>query len=189
MQQYAIDYELPELVSMELSVMPRKDKGIITMDDRIGRITLGDTVIENEDEAEMINELNREVARANPDIIITEKGDSFEFPYLHRRASLHGIDLQLGRDKGILPEGSGRSYFSYGRILYKSYGYFLAGRLHLDRSIFLFREGGLLGLIDLAHITGIPLQELARLSPGTAVTALEVSPRNRGLPLGAGTRT
>lgn len=89
---------------------------------------------------------------------------------------LHGIDLQLGREKDILPEGSsGRSYFSYSRILYKSRGYFLAGRLHLDRSIFLFREGGLLGLIDLARITGIPLQELARLSPGSAVTALQVN--------------
>ena len=141
------------------------------MADPIGRITLGNTVIENKDEAEMIVELNLEVARANPDLIITEKGDSFELPYLHHRAALHGIDLQLGREKDILPEGKGKSYFSYGRILYKPRGYRLAGRLHLDRSIFLLREGGLLGLIDLSRITGIPMQELARLSPGSAVTA------------------
>src|SRR4030066_1919489 len=64
-KQYAIDYEVPELVSMELSVTPGRDKGIITMDDPIGRITLGNTVIENKDEAEMIVELNLEVARAN----------------------------------------------------------------------------------------------------------------------------
>ncbi len=66
--QYAIDYEIPELVSMELSVTPGRDKGIITMDDPIGRITLGDTMIEHNDEAEMIRELNYEVAHANPDL-------------------------------------------------------------------------------------------------------------------------
>ncbi len=173
--QYALDYEVPELVSTELSVTPDRDKGIITMDDPIGRITLGDTVIENGDEAEMINELNSVVAHADPDLIMTEKGDSFELPYLHHRASLHDIDLQLGREKDILPEGEGKSYFSYGRILYKPRGYLLAGRLHLDRSIFLFREGGLLGLIDLSRITGIPMQELSSLSPGSAVTALQVN--------------
>ncbi len=173
--QYALDYEVPDLVSMELSVTPDRDKGIITMDESIGRITLGDTVIENGDEAEMINELNCAVAHADPDLIMTEKGDSFELPYLHHRASLNDIELQLGREKDVLPEGEGRSYFSYGRILYKPRGYLLAGHLHLDKSIFLFREGGLLGLIDLSRITGIPLQELSRLSPGSAVTALQVN--------------
>ncbi len=173
--QYALDYEIPDLVSMELSVTPGRNKGIITINDPIGRITLGNTVIENKDEAEMIGELNLEVARANPDLILTERGDSFELPYMHHRAALHDVDLQLGREKDILPEGSGKSYFSYGRIIYKPRGYRLAGRLHLDKSIFLLREGGLLGLIDLARITGIPMQELARLSPGSAVTALQVN--------------
>jgi DNA polymerase elongation subunit (family B) len=173
--QYALDYEVPDLVSMELSVTPGRDKGIITMDDPIGRITLGDSIIENGDEAEMLNELNCMVAHANPDLILTERGDSFELPYLHHRASLHDISLQLGREKDILPEGEGKSYFSYGRILYKPRGYLLAGRLHLDGLIFLFREGGLLGLIDLSRITGISMQELSRLSPGSAVTALQVN--------------
>ena len=173
--QYAIDYEIPEFVSMELSVTPGRDKGIITMDDPIGRITLGNAVIENGDEGEMIKELNRTVAHDDPDLIITEKGDSFEMPYLHHRASMNGIDLQLGREMDVLPEGNGRSYFSYGRIIYKPKGYMLSGRLHLDRSIFVFREGGLLGLIDLSRITGIPMQELSRLSPGSAVTALQVN--------------
>lgn len=173
--QYALDYEVPELISMELSVMPARDKGIITIDDPISSITLGDIAIGGRSESEMISELNREVARADPDMILTGRGDSFDLPYLHHRASLHDIELQLGREKDLLPEGEGRSYFSYGRIHYKPKGYLLAGRLHMDKSIFLFREGGLLGLIDLSRITGIPLQELSRLSPGSAVTALQVN--------------
>ncbi|HWQ95817.1 MAG TPA: DNA polymerase domain-containing protein [Candidatus Methylomirabilis sp.] len=173
--QYALDYEVPELTSMQLSVMPATDKAIITINEPIGRITLGDIVIEGRSESEMISELNSEIIQANPDLILTDKGDNFELPYLHHRASLHGIELRLGREKDILPEGKGRSYFSYGRILYKPRGYLLAGRLHIDKSSFLFREGGLLGLIDLSRITGIPLQELSRLSPGSAVTALQVN--------------
>jgi DNA polymerase elongation subunit (family B) len=173
--QYALDYEVPDLVSLELSATPARDKGIITMDDPIGRITLGDIIIEGMSESEMISELNREVTRADPDLILTGRGDSFELPYLHHRAALNEVELQLGREKDVLPEGEGRSYFSYGRILYKPRGYLLAGRLHLDKSIFLFREGGFLGLIDLSRITGIPLQELSRLSPGSAVTALQVN--------------
>ena len=173
--QYALDYEVPDLVSLELLVTPGRDKGIVTMDDPIGRITLGDIVIRGSSEAEMIGLLIREVAHANPDLILTDRGDSFDLPYLYHRAALHGIDLQLGREIDILPDSGGKSYFSYGRILYKPRGYVLAGRLHLDRSSFLFREGGLSGLIDLARITGIPLQELSRLSPGSAVTALQVN--------------
>jgi DNA polymerase elongation subunit (family B) len=87
---------------------------------------------------------------------------------------LHDVDLQLGREKDIV-HGGGKSYFSYGRILYKPGRYLLSGRLHLDASSFVFREGGLSGLIDLARITGIPVQELSRLSPGSAVTALQVN--------------
>lgn len=173
--QYALDYEVPELASVELSVTPGRNKGIVTMDGPIGRITLGDTVIEDKDEGEILESLAGELALADPDLIITEKGDSFELPYLHHRASLHGIGLQLGREKDILPESGGKSYFSYGRILYKPRGYLLSGRLHLDRSSFTFREGGLPGLIDLSRITGIPIQELSRLSPGGAVTALQVN--------------
>jgi DNA polymerase elongation subunit (family B) len=173
--QYALDYEVPDLVSLELSVTPAREKGITTIDDPVGRINLGDIIIEGMSESEMISELDREVVRADPDLILTGRGDSFELPYLHHRASLNYIELQLGREKDILPEGEGRSYFSYGRILYKPKGYLLAGRLHMDKSIFLFREGGLLGLIDLSRITGIPMQELSRLSPGSAVTALQVN--------------
>ncbi len=173
--QYTLDYEVPELTSMNLTVTPARDRGIVTMEDQIRRINLGNTVIEGDDEAEMLKRLSCEVATSDPDIILTEHGDSFEMPHLYHRAALHDIDLQLGREKYIHKESGGRSYFSYGRILYRPEGYMLSGRLHLDASSFVFREGGLPGLIDLARITGIPMQELSRLSPGSAVTALQVN--------------
>ena len=172
---HAIDYEIPEFTSMKLQVMPAKERGIVTFDDPIRSIISGDTVIEDKDEAEMIGSMESEIAASDPDIILTENGDSFDLPYLYHRAALHSIDLQLGREKDVMLHRGARSYFSYGRILYKPGGYLLSGRLHLDASSFLFREGGLPGLVDLARITGIPLQELSRLSPGSAVTALQVN--------------
>lgn len=173
--QFAIDYELPSLASMKLLVTPERDRGIATTDDPIRSITLGDTVLEEGDEAGLLKMVSCEVAAIDPDIIITEHGDSFDLPYLYHRAALHEVNIQLGREKDIMPGSSGRSYFSYGRILYKPGRCLLSGRLHLDASSFVFREGGLSGLIDLARITGIPVQELSRLSPGSAVTALQVN--------------
>jgi DNA polymerase elongation subunit (family B) len=173
--QYAIDYELPDLSIMKLSVAPAKNKGIATTDDPIRSIMLGDTVLDEVDEARMLEMVSREVASIDPDIILTEHGDSFDLPYLYHRAALHDVEIQLGREKDIIPGSSGKSYFSYGRILYKPGRCMLSGRLHLDTSSFVFREGGLSGLVDLARITGIPVQELSRLSPGSAVTALQVN--------------
>ncbi len=173
--QDAIEYELPLLSSMKLSVTPVKERGIAKPDDPIRSVTLGDAVHENRDEAELLERVSREVASIDPDIILTEHGDSFDLPYLYHRATLHDINIQLGREKDIVSDGRGKSYFSYGRILYKPGRFLLSGRLHLDESSFVFREGGLPGLIDLARLTGIPVQELSRLSPGSAVTALQVN--------------
>ena len=176
-ERYSMDYTVPPLKIMELSVKPERKHGIITMDEPAGSITAGETVLTG-DETEMLCSISELVAKEDPDIITTNGGDSFDLPYLYKRAEKHGITLQLGRTKDKDPK-KGRSYFSYGRIFYKPQGYILSGRLHLDRTSFMFREGGLAGLIDLSRITGIPMQELSRLSPGSAVNALQVDQAQR----------
>ena len=175
--RYSMDYMIPDLKIMELSVKPKRKHGIITMDEPVGSITLGETIIEG-NEFELLCNISGLIAKEDPDIITTNGGDSFDFPYLYRRAGKYGILLQIGRMKDKDPK-KGRSYFSYGRIFYKPQGHILSGRLHLDRASFMFKEGGLAGLIDLARITGIPMQELSRLSPGSAVTALQVNQAQR----------
>lgn len=175
--QYALDYDI-NLLSKELSIIP-KSKGIFTINDPIEKIYFGDSIIEGSEQY-IIEMLNSEINQSDPDIILTNNGDSFELPYLYSRASLHNIRLQLGRENGKADQinptfNKGKSYFSYGRIYYKPRGQYLSGRLHIDKSSFLFREGGLSGLIDISRITGIPLQELSRLSPGSAVSALQAN--------------
>ena len=44
-----------------------------------------------------------------------------------------------------------------------------------QKQIDYLKEGGMRGLIDLGRITGIPMQQLSRLSPGSAVTSLQVN--------------
>ncbi|MCL7414768.1 MAG: hypothetical protein M8349_01730 [ANME-2 cluster archaeon] len=172
--QQTIDYTTPELRSLHLKVTPRSAKNPC-FSDPVNEITLGEHILEGMPEADMIEALSSLVKDTDPDVILTNGGDSFQLPYLYHRAQEAGAALQLGREQDEVPrENKGRSYFSYGRIIYKPGGYPLAGRLHIDEQTFIVREGGMRGLIDLGRITGIPLQHLSRLSPGSAVTALQV---------------
>lgn len=178
--QWNIDYEIPDVDCKVLSIFPKKEKGIVTIEDPISNITLGDIIIDEGSESEIIEEFYFNLIGEDPDIILTENGDSFEFPYVYHRASQYGIDLQLGRDdirykNRINNEQKGNSYFSYGRIYYKPKKYTLSGRLHIDKSSFMYREGGMSGLIDLSRLTKIPLQEISRLSPGSIVSALQAN--------------
>jgi DNA polymerase elongation subunit (family B) len=69
-----------------------------------------------------------------------------------------------------------RSYLSYGRVVFCAAGHALSGRWHVDaRNSFLFADTGLPGLIELSRLSGIPLQRMARSSPGTAISAMQVA--------------
>jgi len=94
------------------------------------------------------------VAKEDPDIITTNGGDSFDFPYLYHRAGKYGIPLNLGaRKTKTRKKGSLISAMAGYSINQKAYPF---SRLHLDRASFMFKAGGLPGLIDLSRITGYP---------------------------------
>lgn len=173
--QQAVDYSLPLLKILPLEVIPCSSRNPC-FSDPIRAIRAGDRVIEGVPEAELVEELSALIRRTDPDVILTDGGDSFQLPYLYHRAQETGAALRLGREQDDpAVEQKGHSYFSYGRIIYKPGGYPLRGRLHIDSHTFIYREGGMRGLIDLGRITGMPLQQLSRLTPGSAVTALQVN--------------
>ncbi|MEM0010743.1 MAG: DNA polymerase domain-containing protein [Candidatus Bathyarchaeia archaeon] len=109
------------------------------------------------------------------DIIITDRGDSFLIPYLHYRAKLNRVRFRLGRlsdPRRIRIRSS--SYFSYGRIYHRFKGIKLRGRLHLDSSnSMLYEETGLEGVIEVARITRIPIQDAARRTIGSCMSSLQ----------------
>jgi len=173
---YEIDYELPPLSSTALRVAPEARRGIPTFKDRLRSAKVGEHSVDG-DEERILRGIEELLKENDPDVIYTDDGDSFSLPYLYERAKRLDIRLRLGRDDDDpRTDRRGKSYFTYGQIKYKPPSYKLRGRIHIDRSSsFMYAESGLSGLTDLSRISGVPIQELSRLSPGSAISAMEVN--------------
>ena len=137
----------------------------------------GETRILNGDDPILFLEsLSGLLKRANPDVILTQWGDAWLFPQLQNLARAHRHPLPWHRDpKADFRQRRARSYSSYGRIVRREASLFLSGRWHLDaRNSFILAETGLEGLIELARLSRIPVQQLARTSTGTAISSMEL---------------
>ncbi len=154
---------------------------IPTVDDPLAKLFVNQRAIAGKDEEEMLTHLMEEIQTIDPDIIYTTKGDSFLLPYLYYRAELNGLEeFCLGHDRALMPVGKAKSYFSYGRVIYKPPRFMLNGRIHIDRSnSFLYREGGIPGLIELSRLSRIPVQTLSRVTPGTVITTMQIAQAHR----------
>jgi DNA polymerase-2 len=126
----------------------------------------------------LVRELARWLQRANPDLVLSDWGDQEIIPTVWRWSREYRENLPLDREAGPVPRrfSGGRSYFSYGRIVYQGAAAPLYGRWHLDRrNSFYYRESGLMGLIQIARIGQMPLQAAARSSPGTLITSMQLA--------------
>ncbi|MBS7636772.1 hypothetical protein KEJ37_05500 [Candidatus Bathyarchaeota archaeon] len=176
-------YELPSLRSMWLNVNVRREAPITRLSDKIDSITLtydGESlVISGGDEADKLLGMVEAVKRIDPDIIYTNGGDSFLFPYLAHRALANGIldKFILSREEIPLKakKGRGRSYFSYGRVYYKAPLRRLYGRIHIDiNNTFIYKASGLEGLIEVSRTCRVPLHRAARASIGSIMSSLQL---------------
>jgi len=168
----AISYIVPPYRTLWVD---RPDLRTYTPEEPIRELQVGDVTITGSDDY-ILEELQALVRDLDPDIVFTRKGDSFLMPYLQARAERAGMPLSLDRETKVVGRAKKRekSYFTYGRIVYKPASHFLKGRAHIPTSSFLQSEGGLFGLIDLSRISGLPIQQLSRLSPGTAISAMQM---------------
>ncbi len=127
---------------------------------------------------ELLEKLNGYLKESDPDLIVSRKGDDRILPILWNWAQREKIPLVLDRDPHPplrQKVGQWRSYFSYGQIIYQSSTFPLYGRFHIDQSnSFFYREAGLQGLLFISRLTKIPVQTLARSSPGTAITSMQL---------------
>jgi len=113
----------------------------------------------------------------DPDLLLSAWGDSYILPRLLELSQHYGIPLPLSRDPGAAPaRRPSRSYFSYGKVIYKAEQHTLFGRWHIDReNAFLSDDYGLDGMLELARITQLPVQTVARVSTGTGISAMQVA--------------
>ena len=174
--RWATQYEIPPLRTAGLF-------GTGTLQGR--RPALGSLTLEFEgrsttwdDPQEMLPGLQRGLDNLDPDVILTDHGDSFLLPLLFTVARKANFPLRLDRDEA--PPGreiktEGRSFFSYGRILYQAPEYVLRGRWHLDRrNSFSLSHDGMEGLFEVARLSRLPMQRIARRSMGTGISSIQL---------------
>jgi DNA polymerase-2 len=129
--------------------------------------------------------LMREVLNTyDPDVIQTHYGDTWIFGYLEAAAKEAGISFNPNRDSSIpVLRRKEVSFFNYGRAHYRGPQIHLRGRWHIDsRNCMTFGDYGLLGAIEETRMTGLPVQEAARRSPGAGIAALQtVTAMKRGV--------
>jgi DNA polymerase-2 len=123
----------------------------------------------------------RLVKREDPDVILSEWGDSTILPLLGQQAERLKLSLNLNRDSGVAVQRSKpRSYTSYGRILLKASATTLFGRIHVDKqNSFISEKCDFAGLWELARVTKLPIQYAARTTTGTGISYMQMELAHR----------
>ena len=175
---WEIDYALPPLRTMTLRL-----EGEMRDPSRGHR---GDLLVEIEGQSlrfprarsrQLVLDVRHLIEHYDPDVLISTYGDNYILPRLLELARHYGIPLQLNRDRTqrVLRK-SASSYFSYGRVVFRNEQHLLYGRWHLDRqNAFLANDYGIDGILEIARLTGLPPQTVARVSTGTGISAMQVA--------------
>jgi DNA polymerase II len=125
-----------------------------------------------------VGEIERFLKHFDPDVILSDDGDASILPLLFSEEKRWKTSISWDREpyplkRQIHPKG--RSYFSYGRTYYRAPAHLFLGRWHIDRrNSFLYGESGMEGVVELARLAKIPVQRMARTSPGTAITSMQL---------------
>ncbi len=112
----------------------------------------------------------------DPDLILTHWGDTWMFPLLLKLSEKHGIPFNPNRDpKCEVLQRKEKSFFTYGQIVYRGQQARLFGRWHVDaHNAMMFGDYGMEGVFEQARVTGLPVQTMARNSPGSGITAMQI---------------
>lgn len=125
-----------------------------------------------------IKKLNEILQDWDPDIVLTTQGDLFLLPELFAFAKSCHLPLFLDRPSQMpilrRNKKGGKSFNSYGNIVFRALAWPLYGRWHIDSAnSFLYKEADLWGILELSRLSRLPVQRMARASTGLALTAIE----------------
>ncbi len=114
--------------------------------------------------------------RYNPDLLLTAWGDTWLLPRLLQMSNETGIELPLNRDREqVVKHRDARTYYAYGQVIHRGKQVLLAGRWHVDiHNAVMYHDYGLEGIWELARVTGLPVQTVARVSPGTGISSMQI---------------
>ena len=124
----------------------------------------------------LLEDLMLKISEIDPDIIITKGGDRLHFPALKHISEKCDFDFNISRKNvNMAPRTMSRVVHSYGQVIRKDSYFPLHGRLHIDlEASFIVREGGILGLFELARHSRQSPQDISRLSPGSVISAIQM---------------
>ena len=124
---------------------------------------------------ELINLLNSVLASFDPDVIQTHFGDAWLFPRLHELAKKTGVPFNPNRDQSMpVLKRKEISFFNYGHAHYRAPQTHLRGRWHVDvKNCMLYNQYQLVGAIEQTRLGSLPLQEVARRSPGASIASMQ----------------
>jgi len=124
----------------------------------------------------LLRKLNQLLEETDPDFVLSHWGDTWLIPTLLELARRAGIPLCLNRDMSReVAWKKEMSYFSYGQIVYRAEEAHLFGRCHIDqRSAMMWRDYGLDGVLESARVTTLPIENAARVSPGSGISAMQM---------------
>ncbi|MFH1101620.1 MAG: 3'-5' exonuclease, partial [Methanobacteriota archaeon] len=117
-EQWALDYDIPLFKKIRFNVKQNQNRTIRSFHDPITSVVIDDEVIAEENEVDTILSAVDRIHQIDPDIILTENGDTVLLPFLYHRATVCGIQHQvnLGREEhaqknSLRPVKQGKSYF------------------------------------------------------------------------------
>jgi len=123
-------------------------------------------------EQEVLFDLCTLLTSCDPDVILMPHADLW-MPILAAKAGNAGLTLPFSRNGKYRSIGS-RSYWSYGRVEHKDAALIPDGRILIDtEQSFVYREGGLAGVLMGARLSGLNPCLVSRLTPGTLISSYE----------------
>jgi DNA polymerase I len=127
----------------------------------------------NGTQRDVLTDLFLLVTTCDPDVILMPDADTW-MPKLQRQARAHGLEMPFSRS-GKYRAMSARSYWSYGRMEHKESALIPDGRILIDTNqSFVYREGGLEGVLMAARLAGLSPNLASRFTPGTLISGYEV---------------
>jgi DNA polymerase II len=127
------------------------------------------------DTRKLLFSLNGILGQFDPDLIVTSFGDTWLFSYLEEISKNTGIPFNPNRDLSkAIHRKKEISFVNYGRAHFRGEQVHLVGRWHIDdQNCMTYGDYGLLGAIEQARVTSLPVQGIARRSPGAGIAAMQ----------------
>jgi DNA polymerase elongation subunit (family B) len=112
------------------------------------------------------------VSASDPDLILMTDADRW-MGKLQVRAGALGLTMPFSRI-GKYRTMDSRSYWSYGRVEHKEAAIIPDGRILIDNEqSFVYREGGLAGVLMASRLSGLSPSLASRFTPGTLISSYE----------------